>query len=131
PSGAAPAADRLHEGGFGSSPRFCRLTGAARPANVGPVAADIGYLKFAIFLGDNDTFSITYAIEHDDDELRRKLLEPEPFERVASALTVVAPWRGPGVSQPITGVHVMAGLRNRYRPIVDHSVNPLARGFVP
>jgi 2-polyprenyl-6-methoxyphenol hydroxylase-like FAD-dependent oxidoreductase len=129
--GVAPVAEQLHESGIVYFSRFYRLNGDAPPANVGPVAADIGYLKFAIFLGDNDTFSITYAIEHDDDELRRKLLEPEPFERVASALTVVEPWREPGVAEPITGVHVMAGLRNRYRPFVDTWGDPLVRGFVP
>jgi 2-polyprenyl-6-methoxyphenol hydroxylase-like FAD-dependent oxidoreductase len=129
--GAAPVPEQLHESGIVYFSRFYRLHGAAPPANVGPVAADIGYLKFAIFVGDNDTFSITYAIEHDDEELRRKLLDPEPFERVATSLTVVAPWRAPGVAEPITDVHVMAGLRNRYRPFVDEAGEPLVRGFVP
>ena len=42
----------------------------------------------------------------------------------------VAPWRVDGVADPITDVHVMAGLRNRYRPLVDDDGAPLVHGFV-
>jgi hypothetical protein len=35
---------------------------------------------------------------------------------------------GTGVSEPITDVHVMAGLRNRYRPLVVDA--PVALGFL-
>ena len=100
------------------------------PPFVGPTAADLGYLKYAIFLGDNHTFSITFAIESHDDELRRALVAPEGFETVARSLVAVAPWRADGVADPITDVHVMAGLRNRYRPFVDGDGTPLVHGFV-
>jgi 2-polyprenyl-6-methoxyphenol hydroxylase-like FAD-dependent oxidoreductase len=121
--GAPPAAEELHESGIVYFSRFYRLaTGAARPDYVGPTAADLGYLKYAIFLGDRDTFSITYAVEHDDRELRKALVETEAFEHVAGSIFAIAPWRADGMSQPITDVHIMAGLRNRYRQIK-------ARGF--
>jgi len=87
-------------------------------------------LKFAIFLGDNETFSITYAVESDDDELRKKLTDVDAFETVARALVPTAPWRADGVAEPMTDVHVMAGLRNRYRPLVDRNGAPIVHGFV-
>jgi 2-polyprenyl-6-methoxyphenol hydroxylase-like FAD-dependent oxidoreductase len=34
------------------------------------------------------------------------------------------------MADPITDVHVMAGLRNRYRPLVDADGAPLVHGFV-
>ena len=95
-----------------------------------PDRADLGYLKYAIFLGDNRTFSITYAIESHDEELRRALATADGFETVARSLVAIEPWRADGVAEPITDVHVMAGLRNRYRPLVDADGAPLVHGFV-
>lgn len=129
--GAAPVVEELHESGIAYFSRFYRVgEGVERPPYVGPTAADLGYLKYAIFLGDNDTFSITYAIESDDEQLRRALATPDGFETVARSLVAVGPWRADGVADPITDVHVMAGLRNRYRPLLDADGAPLVHGFV-
>jgi 2-polyprenyl-6-methoxyphenol hydroxylase-like FAD-dependent oxidoreductase len=117
--GAPPAKEELHESGIVYFSRFYRIRpGVQQPEYVGPSAADLGYLKYAIFLGDNDTFSITYAVENDDTELRKALLQPPAFEHVAREIFAIAHWRAEGVSDPITDVHVMAGLRNRYRQVV-------------
>ena len=116
--GAPPAEEELHESGIVYFSRFYRLApGVERPDYVGPTAADMGYLKYAIFLGDSDTFSITYAVEHDDRELRKALIQPDAFEQVARSIFAIAPWLADGMSESITDVHVMAGLRNRYRQI--------------
>ncbi|HTL84595.1 MAG TPA: FAD-dependent oxidoreductase [Acidimicrobiia bacterium] len=129
--GAAPVAEQLHESGIVYFSRFYRtLPGADVPPFVGPTAADIGYLKYAIFVGDNDTFSITFAVESDDETLRKAIVDPEKFEVVARSLLGVAPWREPGIAEPITDVHVMAGLRNRYRPLVAADGTPLVHGFL-
>ena len=78
--GAQPVDEELHESGIFYFSRFYRIgAGVEPPPYSGPTAADLGYLKYAIFLGDNGTFSITYAIERDDDELRRALVEPAAF----------------------------------------------------
>jgi 2-polyprenyl-6-methoxyphenol hydroxylase-like FAD-dependent oxidoreductase len=127
--GAQPVREELVESGIVYFSRFYRVEGVA-PEYVGPAAADLGYLKFAIFLGDNDTFSVTYALESDDEELRKQMSDPEKFETVSRAIVPVQPWRARGVSMPITDVHVMAGLRNRYRPLVDAEGAPLVHGFV-
>ena len=126
-----PVREELHESGMVYFSRFYRVRdGVEPPPYVGPTAADLGYLKYAIFLGDNRTFSITYAIESHDEELRRALAASDGFETVARSLVATAPWRADGVADPITDVHVMAGLRNRYRPLVDAGGVPLVHGFV-
>jgi 2-polyprenyl-6-methoxyphenol hydroxylase-like FAD-dependent oxidoreductase len=128
--GASPVSEELEESGIVYFSRFYRMNpGAELPPFAGPVAADLGYLKFAIFVGDNDTFSVTYAVESDDEVFRKALVDEQSFEIVARALTGVAPWRAEGIAEPITPVHVMAGLRNRYRPLVDADGAPLVHGF--
>jgi 2-polyprenyl-6-methoxyphenol hydroxylase-like FAD-dependent oxidoreductase len=128
--GATPVAEELHESGIVYFSRFYRVTeGRQAPPYVGPTAADLGYLKYAIFLGDNRTFSITYAVESHDEELRRALATVDGFETVARSLVAIEPWRADGVAEPINDVHVMAGLRNRYRPLVATDGTPLVHGF--
>lgn len=129
--GAPAVTEELHESGIVYFSRFYRVgAGVQAPPYVGSTAADLGYLKYAIFLGDNETFSITYAIESHDHDLRRALAAPDGFETVARALVATAPWRADGVAEPVTDVHVMAGLRNRYRPLVGRDGAPLVHGFV-
>jgi 2-polyprenyl-6-methoxyphenol hydroxylase-like FAD-dependent oxidoreductase len=129
--GAPTVREELHESGIVYYSRFYRVrTGIEAPPYSGPTAADLGYLKYAIFLGDNRTFSITYAIESDDEQLRRALAASDGFETVAGSLVATAPWRVDGVADPITDVHMMAGLRNRYRPLVDDEGRPIVHGYV-
>lgn len=128
--GSRPVAERLHESGIVYFSRFYRVRdGGSLPALAVPVAADLGYLKFAVFLGDNATFSITFAVERDDATLRRAFADAEVFEAAARAIESLALWRAGDASEPITDVHVMAGLRNRCRPLVDDD-GPLVTGFV-
>src|SRR3954467_2412516 len=62
--------------------RFYRLLdGADVPEQFGPIGGDLGYLKYATFIGDTRTFSVTFAIPTDDGDLRARLLDPETFER--------------------------------------------------
>ncbi|MDQ3147155.1 MAG: FAD-dependent oxidoreductase, partial [Actinomycetota bacterium] len=108
--------------------RFYRLRpGAERPHQEGPVAGDLGYLKFAVFAGDNGTFSITLATATDDAPLRR-LTRPDAFQAVAASLVPIAPWVEPGLADPLGSVHLMARLLNRKRHFVVDGV-PLAPGL--
>src|SRR5258706_554015 len=126
-----PVREELHESGIVYFSRFYRVrAGIEPPPYIGPTAADLGYLKYAIFLGDDRTFSITYAIESHDTELRRALATPDGFDTVARSLLATAPSPADGAADPITDVHVMAGLRNRYRPLVDGNGEPLVPGPV-
>ncbi len=109
--------------------RFYRLLdGAEPPPKNGPIGGDLGYLKYAVFDGDNRTFSITLACEADDDELRRRFADPDGFTRSAAALVVTAPWLAEGVAEPITDVNVMARLLNRRRRYLSPGGDPLVLG---
>jgi 2-polyprenyl-6-methoxyphenol hydroxylase-like FAD-dependent oxidoreductase len=119
----------VHETGIVYLSRFYRLrAGTEMPVGAGPVAGDLGHLKFAVFLGDNRTFSITLAVGSDDAALRRPLAHPEGFEAAAATLVPAQEWLD-GRAEPITGVHLMAGLRNRKRHFVAQG-RPIADGFV-
>jgi 2-polyprenyl-6-methoxyphenol hydroxylase-like FAD-dependent oxidoreductase len=108
--------------------RFYRLLdGAQEPKQEGPIGGDLGYMKFAVFPGDNGTFSVTLATNNDD-EVFRQLRKPELFDSVVARLVPTAPWVDPAVSEPITPVHPMAKLLNRVRHVVADGV-PLVPGL--
>jgi len=131
--GAPAPYERSAETGIFYYTRFYRLRRGRGPrGTTGLVAGDLGWVKLAIFPGDNRTFSITVGAPVDDAELRG-LAEPARFERFVRAFPAVAPWRTRGTSAPIAGeetpVLVMGRLRNRLRRFVDRSGLPLATGF--
>jgi 2-polyprenyl-6-methoxyphenol hydroxylase-like FAD-dependent oxidoreductase len=108
--------------------RFYKLLpGAIEPKQEGPIGGDLGYMKFAVFPGDNGTFSITLATNNED-EVFRGLGKEALFDQVVQHLVPTAPWVDPAVSEPITGVHPMAKLLNRVRHVVVDGV-PLAPGL--
>ena len=95
--------------------RFYRvLPDTTPPERDTTIGADLGYLKFAIFHGDGGIFSITFAAAPEDKPLRA-LLHKAPFEAATRALPATAAWVDPAVSEPITDVHAMDGLRNTRR----------------
>jgi 2-polyprenyl-6-methoxyphenol hydroxylase-like FAD-dependent oxidoreductase len=109
------------------SSRFYRMRdGVAAPTIQGPIAADLGYLKFAIFPGDSHIFSVTLAASPDDDPLRA-VARAEAFEAVAAALPTVRDWVDPGVSLPISDVHTLASLKGTRRFFVEDG-EPIALG---
>jgi 2-polyprenyl-6-methoxyphenol hydroxylase-like FAD-dependent oxidoreductase len=134
---AALATDAPRESSFETGifyyTRFYRLRrGRAPRGTAGLVAGDLGWIKLAVFPGDNDTFSITVGAPVDEPRLK-ELSDPQRFERFLGAFPAVAPWRAKGTSVPIAGaatpVLVMGQLRNRIRRFVDAG-GPLAPGFV-
>ncbi len=108
---------------------FTLLDGQDYPPQLGPIGGDLGYLKYGVFPGDNRTFSITLAVATDDGELRRILLDPERFLRVAGALPATAAYVEPDRAEPITDVEVMGGLINRRRRFLDDDEAPVVLGF--
>ena len=109
--------------------RFFHLRdGAELPEANGPIGGDLGYLKYAVFLGDNRTFSVTFASQSDDRELRALLLDPEVFVAIAGELPVTAPYLD-GRAEPITDVNVMAGLVNRERTFTTDDGLPVVLGL--
>ena len=125
--GAATVAEEDEDTGIVYWSRFYRLLGDP-PVAEGPIGADLGYLKFAVFQGDNGTFSVTLATPNEDAALRT-LSVPSHFDVAAAAMQPIAPWVAPGVSEPITEVHPMARLRNRLRTFVADG-RPVALGVL-
>ncbi len=127
-AGVVEPPSEVHETGIVYLSRFYRLrVGSEMPVGEGPIAGDLGHLKFAVFVGDNRTFSVTLAVGSDDAELRKPLAHAQGFEAAAATLAPAKEWLD-GRAEPITGVHLMAGLRNRKRRFVAHD-RPIADGF--
>ena len=126
--GAGPVPEEVEDTGIVYYSRFYELVeGAEIPPRDGPIGGDLGYLKYAIFQGDNGTFSITLATPTDDSVLRGALSTIEAFDTTAALLPATKAWVDPAVSRPITEVHLMAGLLNRLRTFVVDG-RPLALG---
>jgi len=110
--------------------RFYRLLdGVDLPDSDGPIGGDLGYLKYAVFQGDNRTFSVTFAVATHDDELRSRLIDAGGFELAAATLPTTRPWVQADRAEPITDVHVMGGLLNRRVDFLDDDGRPLVLGF--
>ena len=125
---ARPAEDSEACGIFYCSRFYRLLPGVTPPARDTTIGADLGYLKYAIFHGDGRIFSITFAAPPDDKPMRQ-LLRTEPFAAAARGLPATARWVDPQLSEPITEVHAMDGLRNTRRFLVPET-GPVAPGVV-
>lgn len=126
--GLGPVPEEEDDTGIVYWSRFYRLRdGTEAPKREGPTAADLGHLKFAVFLGDNGTFSVTLATNAGDGAFRG-LRRAEGFDAVVATLVPIRPWVDPAVSEPITDVHPMAGLLNRRRRFVVDG-RPVAPGL--
>jgi 2-polyprenyl-6-methoxyphenol hydroxylase-like FAD-dependent oxidoreductase len=126
--GAPPSEDESVECGIVYLSRFYRLhDGVDAPEQDGPIGGDLGYLKYAVFLGDNRTFSITFGTEKGESVMRPRLLHGALFDAAAAHLPATQPWVER--ADPITPVEVMARLVNRrQRFVVDGA--PVATGVV-
>ena len=110
--------------------RFYRLhPEVPSPPTDGPIGGDLGYLKYAVFQGDNRTLSVTFGLDAQDRDLRAALVDPDEFDRAAAALVVTRPWVDPALTEAITGVHTMGGLINRRIDYLDDQGRPLVLGF--
>jgi len=129
--GGREVIETVEDTGIVYASRFYRLLPDTEvPPRTGPIGGDLGYVKYGTFVGDNRTFSITLAIPTGDDELRKRLADPVAFDAAARSLPATAPWLD-GRAEPITpGVHMMAGLLNRWSDYVVDG-QPAAVGLVP
>ncbi|MFN8052749.1 MAG: FAD-dependent oxidoreductase [Acidimicrobiales bacterium] len=122
-------AERTEDTGIVYFSRFFELhDGAEYPPQTGPIGGDLGAVKYGVFPGDNRTFSITLAVAAHDDELRRAVLDPDGFLRVAAEVPATA-LHVDGRATPIGGVHVMARLLNRRRHFTSPEGAPRVLGF--
>jgi len=125
--GAAEPPTSVQQLGLQYLTRFYRLrTAAEYPSTVVPLRDDLGYMIALAFAADNATFSLTLACLVND-PLRRALADPRVFEEVLGAVPLTRPWLD--VGDPISPVHPMARIENRWRRLVD-SHGPLVGDFV-
>jgi 2-polyprenyl-6-methoxyphenol hydroxylase-like FAD-dependent oxidoreductase len=99
--------------------------GHPRPANV-PLVVRLPYAAVLVFGGDNGTFSLAVALSTRD-PLTARVRDPDVFDRFLSALPVTAAWLEH--ADPVSEVHVMAGVSNRRRRLVVDG-RPVATGVV-
>lgn len=124
---AASAGERQRRDRPGSADASAGTDG--RQGGLGLLAADLGYLKCAVFRGDNDTFSVTFAPRSSDDALRAALRHPDGFQRACAQFGAIAPWVGPDAAEPLSDVAVMARLGNRQRQFLDDAGRPVVHGL--
>jgi 2-polyprenyl-6-methoxyphenol hydroxylase-like FAD-dependent oxidoreductase len=94
---------------------------------LGGPRGDVGFLAFAVFLGDNSTFCLCVMAPVWEKEWRA-LRDPDAFERVARELPGMAAWLD--AAEPITHVLPMGQLHNTVRLTVEGDA-PLATGLIP
>lgn len=127
---APPMEEESESCGIFYCSRFYRIhPDAERPPMEGPIGGDLGYMKYAIFQGDSDIFSVTLAASPRDDDLRR-VRDADVFQTVASHLPPTRSWVDPAVSTPITDVYVYANLKNTRRHFLADG-EPRALGVYP
>jgi 2-polyprenyl-6-methoxyphenol hydroxylase-like FAD-dependent oxidoreductase len=129
--GVGPVPEFSEDTGIVYASRFYRLkSGHTYPPRLGPIGGDLGYIKYGVFVGDNDTFSITLAAPTDDSELRTRLADPVVFDEAARQLVATAPYLDGRAEPLVPEVYVMAGLLNRHREYVVDG-RPLVLGMLP
>lgn len=109
--------------------RHYRWRGAPLPwaSILGGPRGDVGFLAFAVFIGDNATFCLCVMTPAWEKEWRA-LRGADVFERVARQLPGVADWLK--AAEPITPVLPMGQLRNTLREPVEQDA-PLVTGLIP
>jgi 2-polyprenyl-6-methoxyphenol hydroxylase-like FAD-dependent oxidoreductase len=77
--------------------------------------ADLGYIKFGVFIADNRHFSVTLATPEIETEMRAAVMKPENFDAICLSLPGAARWMNPERSEPVSKVYAMGELHNVWR----------------
>jgi 2-polyprenyl-6-methoxyphenol hydroxylase-like FAD-dependent oxidoreductase len=80
-----------------------------------PGGADLGYIKFGVFVADNRHFSVTLAVPEIETGLRAAIVKPEVFDAACMAMPGAAKWVKPERSEPVSRVFAMGELQNVWR----------------
>jgi 2-polyprenyl-6-methoxyphenol hydroxylase-like FAD-dependent oxidoreductase len=84
-----------------------------------PGAADLGFLKFGVFPGDNGCFSITLAVPEVERTLSKAILDTEVFDKVCRSIPGLAPWLEEERTEPRSKVFLMGNLFSRWRHMTE------------
>lgn len=127
----APIAEEGETAGILYFTRHYRLRpGQSEPARDvnRPATGDIGYLKFGVFPGDNNCFSITLCAPEIEYELRKAIVHPEKWDRIIDNLPGLKMWCDPERVEPTSRVYGMGDLLSRWRDLVSDG-KPAVLGF--
>ena len=100
------------------------FSGHQRPRRIGRTLTPMGLFSVLTLDGDNDTWSIT-LFTSSKNKAMRALRDTTTFHRVVSACPQQAHWLD---GEPITPVHLLAGVLDRYRRFVVDG-QPVITGF--
>ena len=92
---------------------------AERPAGAyvfGGPRGDLGYLAFAVMVGDQRTFSIVIVTRPEDTDFK-PLRNADAWLALAQQVPALADWVDPGRSEPISPVLFMGRLNNTIQPL--------------
>ncbi|MEJ1969294.1 MAG: hypothetical protein WDN03_11780 [Rhizomicrobium sp.] len=100
------------------------------PRDGTPGGADLGYIKFGVFIADNRHFSVTLATPEIETELRLAVVRPENFDAICRAMPGAARWIDPTRAEPVSQVFSMGNLQNVWRHFLKDG-EPQVLNFFP
>ncbi len=92
--------------------------------------ADLGYIKFGVFIADNRHFSVTLATPEIETEMRMAVMKPENFDAICLAMPGAARWMNPERAEPVSKVFAMGELHNVWRHYLKDG-EPQVLNFFP
>ena len=101
-----------------------------RDAKAAAGGADLGYIKFGVFIADNRHFSVTLATPEIETELRMAVMKPENFDAICLAMPGAARWMNPERAEPVSQVFAMGNLQNVWRHYLKDG-EPQVLNFFP
>ena len=127
----APITEETETAGILYFTRHYRLRpGKSEPPREGnpPSGGDLGYLKFGIFPGDNNCFSVTMCAPEIEYELRKAIVRPEVWDQMIDNLAGLKVWCNAEQAEPTSRVFGMGDLLSRWRDLVQDG-KPAVLGY--
>ncbi|MBI1187534.1 MAG: FAD-dependent oxidoreductase [Alphaproteobacteria bacterium] len=106
------------------------LPGQSEPPREGvpPATGDLGFLKFGVFPADEGCFSVTLAAPEIEMELRKALVDPALFQRIAMLIPGLRLWVEETRAAPASAVFGMGELHSVWRDFAPDGA-PAALNF--
>jgi 2-polyprenyl-6-methoxyphenol hydroxylase-like FAD-dependent oxidoreductase len=127
----APIVEEGETAGILYFTRHYRLRpGKSEPPREGnpPAGGDLGYLKFGVFPGDNNCFSITMCAPEIEYELRKAIVRPEIWDRIVDNLPGLKVWCDAEQAEATSRVFGMGDLHSRWRDLASRDA-PAVLGY--
>ena len=118
----APITEEGETAGILYFTRHYRLRpGKSEPQREGnpPFGGDLGYLKFGVFPGDNNCFSVTMCAPEIEYELRKAIVRPEMWDTMIDHLPGLKVWCDADRAEPTSRVFGMGDLLSRWRDLAE------------